>query len=106
MQRIIVITLIALITGGSIAAAQLVERYSNNPLPKLNIVGIGMAEDLTTAKNVVGEIFKNKMNIPVPDTCRLDVQEAEIAKRVQYIVWRKERFGQGVFCRSRFGAGT
>ena len=63
MQRIVVITLIALITGGSIAAAQLVERYSNNPLPKLNIVGIGMAEDLTTAKHVVGEIFKDKMNV-------------------------------------------
>ena len=63
MQRIIVITLIALITGGSIAASQLVERYSNNPLPKLNIVGIGIAEDLATAKKVVGEIFKDKMNV-------------------------------------------
>jgi len=64
MQRIIVITLIALITGGSIAAAQLVDDIQQSSA-ELNIGGIGMARrprPQEQADKLVRDL-KAKMNV-------------------------------------------
>ncbi|MCX6132400.1 MAG: hypothetical protein NTU47_01190 [Ignavibacteriales bacterium] len=47
----------------SLLPAQSVERFSSNPIPKLNVLGIAQSEDLATANNVLKEVFKEKMKI-------------------------------------------
>jgi hypothetical protein len=39
------------------------ERFSKNALPKLNVVGIALSEDASTAKTVVQDFYRDKMRL-------------------------------------------
>ena len=46
-----------------VAEAQSVERYSSNPLPKLQVLGIAQSEDLATANAVLKDVFRDKAKV-------------------------------------------
>jgi hypothetical protein len=62
-------TILILLFGIQFALTQSIERYSSNPIPKLNVVALALAEDMATAKKNVEENFrgnmKMEMNYPV-----------------------------------------
>ena len=47
----------------SLVLAQSVERFSSNPIPKLNVLGIAQSEDLATANTMLKEVFKEKVKV-------------------------------------------
>ncbi|MGD0337509.1 MAG: hypothetical protein ABSB78_01835 [Bacteroidota bacterium] len=46
-----------------ITYAQSVERYSSNPIPRLNVVALALAENMATAKKNVEENFRGNMKM-------------------------------------------
>jgi hypothetical protein len=68
MKKIISTTLIILF-GIQFSRTQSIERYSSNPIPKLNVVALALAEDIATAKKNIVENFrgnmKMEMNYPI-----------------------------------------
>jgi hypothetical protein len=46
-------------------SGQDLERFSKNPLPRLNVVGIALSEDAATAKSVVQEFYRDKMKLKI-----------------------------------------
>ncbi len=46
----------------TVAQAQL-DRFSSNPIPKLNVVGVALSENVESANKVVNELFKGKMRL-------------------------------------------
>ncbi|HCA81128.1 MAG TPA: hypothetical protein DEP53_15465 [Bacteroidetes bacterium] len=39
------------------------ERYSKNPIPKLNVVGIALSSDASTAKSVIDDFYRKQMRL-------------------------------------------
>lgn len=44
---------------------QTFERFSKNPIPKLNVLGIALSENTTAAKTVLNDFFRDKMKLKV-----------------------------------------
>ena len=42
---------------------QNLERFSKNPLPKLNVIGIALSEDAATAKTVIADFYQKQMKL-------------------------------------------
>jgi hypothetical protein len=64
MKKNIAVVLI-LLFGIQFAHAQSIERYSSNPLPRLNVIGIALAEDIATAKKNINDNFRGEMKIGI-----------------------------------------
>jgi hypothetical protein len=60
-QRII--GLIVLLFTLTITSEAQLDRYSNNPIPKLNVFGIALSENVETAKKMFNEFFKDKLRL-------------------------------------------
>jgi len=43
--------------------SQSIERYSSNPIPKLNVVAVALSEDIATAKKNIEENFRGQMKM-------------------------------------------
>ncbi len=52
-----------LVAGGTYG--QSLERFSKNPLPKLNVIGIALSEDATIAKTVIEDFYRKQMKLEV-----------------------------------------
>lgn len=47
------------------AYGQTFERFSKNPIPKLNVLGIALSENTAAAKTVLNDFFRDKMKLKV-----------------------------------------
>jgi hypothetical protein len=65
MKRTILCLLVLWVTAGLTASAQNLERFSKNPLPKLNVIGIALSEDVTSAKSTIQDFYRGKMKLGV-----------------------------------------
>lgn len=63
MKSLLICMVCLVFCMSSLVVAQSVERFSNNPLPKLNVLGIAQSEDLATANTVLKEVFKEKVKV-------------------------------------------
>ena len=62
MKQKIVFGVVFLFTLAITSNAQL-NRYSNNPIPKLNVFGVALSEDVETAKKMFNGFFKDKLRL-------------------------------------------
>jgi len=63
MNRIVSFVLVLSATLTLSLIAQDFERYSKNPIPKLNVVGIALSQDAATAKGVIDDFYKKQMRL-------------------------------------------
>jgi alkyl hydroperoxide reductase subunit AhpC len=63
MNRIVSFVLILSTTLTLSLLAQDFERYSKNPIPKLNVIGIALSQDAATAKGVIDDFYTKQMRL-------------------------------------------
>jgi hypothetical protein len=63
MKRTILFFIILFVASGASIYGQNLERFSKNPLPKLNVVGIALSENAATAKSVIGDFYQKQMKL-------------------------------------------
>lgn len=77
----------------SSVVGQNLERFSKNPLPKLNVIGIALSEDATTAKTVIDDFYKKQMKLGVEYPVMVDPSYKKLGEQKAFDI---SLFGKSV----------
>lgn len=86
-----IVLLYAIVTSS--VFGQNLERFSKNPLPKLNVIGIALSEDATTAKTVIDDFYKKQMKLGVEYPVMVDPSYKKLGEQKSFDI---SLFGKSV----------
>ena len=98
MKKVIV-AILTLAFGIQSAGAQSIERYSSNPIPRLNVVAIALAEDLATVKKNIVENFRGEMKMEMNYPIAVDPTFKKLLeqKSVDFSFFGKSTSGKKIY---------